>query len=144
MASPLLIAVESACAQLASSALSSASLVANTYTGIGKDDKEAPAVICYALEAREDSDNLQTGIWRVSTSIKVKEMAADVAYADIGNLSSAIFNMFLNNQNIITDLNNKASNLVILDVFRGEQTDDVEESATVQSIALEVVCMSTN
>ena len=135
---PILKATEKACAALVTSIATTNNLVVNVYTGIGNQDKDAPACICIAESGREEFPN--SGIYHVVTRIQVKEMAKDT---DVNSsLATTIFSGILTDT-ISNDLINTGPNYFVYDVFIQDVRDGHEDDAWVQEYVLDIVCATS-
>jgi hypothetical protein len=129
----VLVATEFACASLAFSASIEAGLDdVSIYNGIDSDTKVAPAVICSATQASEMYKD--TGTYKISTSIKVKEMAS----GSVSDLGAVIFAAF-GDGNFINNLNNQSADFVAIDVLDTSYNNTEEGKAWVQTLSFDLV-----
>jgi hypothetical protein len=108
----------------------------NVYTGIGNEEKEAPAAIISALSATEDFP--QSGIWHVKTRILVKNIAADTEEQGADSMADTVFAACLAS-NVSTTLETFGG-FKIFDLFIETSEQDEAGDAWGHSINLEVIC----
>lgn len=136
---PILLAAEFACASMAYSASVSASLDVNIYNGTDNQTKVAPAIICNAMQATETYRD--SGVWKIVTEIKVKEMAETPENKDIvnnGDISGVIWATF-QSPDAINNLNNQSSDFIAYDIILGDDIKSQEGDAWVQALSLEII-----
>lgn len=110
----------------------------NIYTGTDSENKEAPALIIYAMEGQHVEPDLpDLGVWKVKTEFKVKEIAADSNVTS--SLASDIYEVLMTGNNVKSFLNNSSS-LFCYDIFVDNTANTQDGDAWVQATTLDVVC----
>jgi len=137
MSQAILRQTENACAALAYSASVSASLGLTfgngIYTGLDNEDKDAPAVVCFAESATEDFPF--SGMYRVKTHILIKEMAADTSMSS--SLATTMFEAFCNSGT--KGVLNQYSGYFVYEYFIDGTHDLTNGDANIQQYDFEIV-----
>jgi hypothetical protein len=111
----------------------------NIYTGLDNEEREAPCVVCSALDGREEAPGL--GIWHVRLAVTVKEIAYDTA--PTSSLCGTVFTALLSDT-LETDLTNSVTQYAVIEVIPEDTSNGVDGDAWTQTLTMNVVCSLTN
>lgn len=113
------------------------SLSANYYTGQGNAIVTAPAVKVEVISGNEVY--IYTRVYRMTTTIEVKEMANDTTTNNIGVLAGNVFNLFYDN-NAPSNFTNTNYGVAVFQVQPLDSSTEIEGDALVSKHTFDIVC----
>ena len=113
------------------------SLGAHFYRGQNNETIAAPAVKVEAISSIETY--IYTRVYKVTTTIEVKEIASDTNNSSIGVLAGNVFNLFYDST-VPTNLTNTNYGVAVFQVQPLDMSTDIQQDALVNKHTFDIIC----